>query len=216
MQITLNGTPVLSKTERLLKEFGGNYTTFKVTFSLQRHVGYYVIQVYLPCIFLVMLSWIVFWTNPENGGDRLTVGITCILTIVFLLGYVNAMLPKDTSSESSLNNMDLTVRRNSEIVRITSSDSCVGVKRKEKVQVLPLTKKNMTEDVKPEVEPRSPDKNICFENPREKATSTFTSGSGRSQAVKIDFACRILFPLAFALYNTLYWYIYLNGIDVLA
>ena len=44
--------------------------------------------------------------------------------------------------------MDLTVRRNSEIVRITSSDSCVGVKRKDKVQVLPLTKKNMTEDGK--------------------------------------------------------------------
>lgn len=41
-----------------------------------------------------MLSWIVFWMSPDNGGDRLTVGITCILTIVFLLGYVNAMLPK--------------------------------------------------------------------------------------------------------------------------
>lgn len=53
-----------------------------------------MIQLYLPCLFLVMLSWIVFWMSPENGGDRLTVGITCILTIVFLLGYVNGMLPK--------------------------------------------------------------------------------------------------------------------------
>ncbi|XP_068716657.1 gamma-aminobutyric acid receptor subunit gamma-2-like [Montipora capricornis] len=255
-----------SKAFRGVIEFSsGNYTTVKVTFSLQRHVGYYLIQLYLPCIFLVMLSWIVFWTNPENGGDRLTVGITCILTIVFLLGYVNAMLPKvsyvkgvdwylmtsflfiflsllecilverlltskakenkdvgqdnqglNTSSEFSLNNMDLAVRRSTEIGRITSSDSCVDVKRKGKVQVLPLSKKNMTEVVKPEVDPRSPDKNICFENPREKATSTLTSGSGRSRAVKIDFACRILFPLAYALYNTLYWYIYLNGVDVLA
>ena len=41
-----------------------------------------------------MLSWIVFWMSPDNGGDRLTVGITCILTIVFLLGYINGMLPK--------------------------------------------------------------------------------------------------------------------------
>lgn len=61
---------------------------------MQRRLGYYMIQLYLPCIFLVMLSWIVFWMSPDNGGDRLTVGITCILTIVFLLGYVNAMLPK--------------------------------------------------------------------------------------------------------------------------
>ena len=26
--------------------------------------------------------------------ERLTVGITCILTIVFLLGYINGILPK--------------------------------------------------------------------------------------------------------------------------
>lgn len=74
--------------------FLGNYTIVEASFLLQRRLGYYMIQLYLPCIFLVMLSWIVFWMSPDNGGDRLTVGITCILTIVFLLGYVNAMLPK--------------------------------------------------------------------------------------------------------------------------
>ncbi|XP_068716644.1 gamma-aminobutyric acid receptor subunit gamma-1-like isoform X3 [Montipora capricornis] len=199
---------------RVYEYLFGNYTTVTVTFSLQRHVGYYVIQLYLPCIFLVMLSWIVFWTNPENGGDRLTVGITCILTIVFLLGYANAMLPKDTSSEFSLNNLDLTVRRSSGTVRITFSDSDVW--REGMVQVLPLTKKNMTEDVKPEVDPRSPDKKISIGKPGEKTTSKLTAGSGRSRAIKIDLACRILFPLAYALYNTLYWQMYLNGIDARA
>ena len=77
--------------------------------------------------------------------------------------------------------------------------------------MLPLTKKNMTEDVKLEVDPRSPDEKIRFERPGEKATSK----SGRSRAIKIDLACRITFPLVYALYNTIYWYIYLNDIDVL-
>ena len=57
-------------------------------------MGYYIIQVYIPCIFLVMLSWIVFWMRPDDSASRLTVGITTILTIVFLLGYTNGMLPK--------------------------------------------------------------------------------------------------------------------------
>ena len=72
----------------------GLFTLLDMSFLLQRSLGYYLIQLYLPCIFLVMLSWFVFWMSPESGGDRLTVGITCILTIVFLLGYVNGMLPK--------------------------------------------------------------------------------------------------------------------------
>jgi uncharacterized membrane protein len=63
---------------------------------MDRRVGYYVIQMYIPCIFLVMLSWIVFWMGTEETGNRLTVGITTILTIVFLLGYTNSSLPKVT------------------------------------------------------------------------------------------------------------------------
>lgn len=72
----------------------GNYTVLTVTFSFKRRMGYYIIQVYIPCVFLVMLSWIVFWMRPDDSASRLTVGITTILTIVFLLGYTNGMLPK--------------------------------------------------------------------------------------------------------------------------
>lgn len=85
---------VIVKQKSFTLAISGNYTIVEAFFLLQRRLGYYMIQLYLPCIFLVMLSWIVFWMSPDNGGDRLTVGITCILTIVFLLGYVNGMLPK--------------------------------------------------------------------------------------------------------------------------
>lgn len=86
------GDPTLS-TE--VNEFStGNFTVLTVTFPFKRRMGYYIIQVYIPCIFLVMLSWIVFWMRPDDSASRLTVGITTILTIVFLLGYTNGMLPK--------------------------------------------------------------------------------------------------------------------------
>ncbi|XP_031571911.1 gamma-aminobutyric acid receptor subunit beta-3-like [Actinia tenebrosa] len=78
----------------LIKYTLGNFTRLQAIFLLDRRVGYYVIQIYVPCIFLVMLSWIVFWMGTEETGNRLTVGITTILTIVFLLGYTNSSLPK--------------------------------------------------------------------------------------------------------------------------
>ena len=98
--VTLDGAYLVTQYQnRPLKPFilclaAGNYTALTVTFPFKRRMGYYIIQVYIPCVFLVMLSWIVFWMRPDDSASRLTVGITTILTIVFLLGYTNGMLPK--------------------------------------------------------------------------------------------------------------------------
>lgn len=70
-----------------------NFTTITVSYTFQRRLGYYVLQVYIPDILIVLLSWIAFWMNPESAGDRLTIGITTILTIMFLSGAVNASMP---------------------------------------------------------------------------------------------------------------------------
>jgi len=72
----------------------GNFSTITVTFSFQRRIGYYLIQVYFPTIFVVMLSWIVFWMEQDDIGNRMALGITTILTIMFLLGSLNGNLPK--------------------------------------------------------------------------------------------------------------------------
>ena len=37
-----------------------------------------------------------------------------------------------------------------------------------------------------------------------------------SRAQKIDMASRILFPFLYVVYNTVYWYVYLNGVEILA
>ena len=65
-----------------------------VTFSFQRRIGYYLIQIYFPTIFVVMLSWIVFFMEKDDIGNRMALGITTILTIMFLLGSLNGNLPK--------------------------------------------------------------------------------------------------------------------------
>lgn len=57
-------------------------------------MGYYLIQVYLPAIFVVALSWIVFWMDKTDMGNRMALGITTILTIMFLLGSINGTMPK--------------------------------------------------------------------------------------------------------------------------
>ena len=72
----------------------GSFSTMTATFLFHRRIGYYLIQVYLPDIFVVILSWIVFWMDKDDMGNRMTLGITSILTIMFLLGSLNGNLPK--------------------------------------------------------------------------------------------------------------------------
>lgn len=45
-----------------------------VYFHLQRHMGNFLIQVYGPCILLVVLSWVSFWLNREATADRVSLG----------------------------------------------------------------------------------------------------------------------------------------------
>ena len=37
----------------------------RADFKLQRDIGYYVIQVYVPSVLIVILSWVSFWLNVE-------------------------------------------------------------------------------------------------------------------------------------------------------
>ncbi|KXJ12040.1 gamma-aminobutyric acid receptor subunit alpha-6 [Exaiptasia diaphana] len=72
----------------------GNFSLITVYFTFQRRLGYFLIQMYAPDIFIVMLSWIVFWMDRRDIGNRMALGITTILTIMFLMGSINESMPK--------------------------------------------------------------------------------------------------------------------------
>ena len=72
----------------------GNFSKLVIKFTFKRRMGYYLIQVYLPDSLVVAISWIVFWLEQDDMGGRVGLGITTILTIMFLLGSVNMSLPR--------------------------------------------------------------------------------------------------------------------------
>ncbi|XP_020896323.1 gamma-aminobutyric acid receptor alpha-like [Exaiptasia diaphana] len=72
----------------------GPYRNLKVSFTFRRRLGFYVINFYVPCVVMVIMSWIVFWMDCNSIGERISLGITTILTIVFLLGSSNSTMPR--------------------------------------------------------------------------------------------------------------------------
>ena len=56
----------------------------------------------MPCSYIVLLSWVCFWIEADCVGDRISIGVTLVLTIVLLQGSLNANIPKVTVPQRSI------------------------------------------------------------------------------------------------------------------
>jgi len=81
-------------TSRIVTYQQGNFTVLEAELYFERQMGFYVMQFMVPSICLVFLSWITLFMSPEDVGNRVAIGVTLILTMIFMLGYVNNNLPK--------------------------------------------------------------------------------------------------------------------------
>lgn len=64
------------------------------TIRFRRRTMYYIFQMYIPCICVVILSWVSFWVDETDGSDRVGLGIATVLTIVFMQGALNDNVPR--------------------------------------------------------------------------------------------------------------------------
>lgn len=90
-QFDLMGSPQRNLTLIRRKE---EYSILQVNFNLQRNTGYFVIQVYVPCVLIVVLSWVSFWIHREATSDRVGLGITTVLTLSTISLDSRTDLPK--------------------------------------------------------------------------------------------------------------------------
>ncbi|XP_075212532.1 gamma-aminobutyric acid receptor subunit alpha-2-like isoform X4 [Lycorma delicatula] len=66
----------------------------KATFVLKRNIGYFVLQMYVPCILMVCSSWVNFWIDPDATPARVQLSVTSVLSIT-TIGFVGrSALPK--------------------------------------------------------------------------------------------------------------------------
>ncbi|CAH1777617.1 unnamed protein product, partial [Owenia fusiformis] len=80
--------------ERIERLVTGAYQRLSLSFLLQRNIGYFVFQTYLPSILIVMLSWVSFWINHEATSARVALGITTVLTMTTISTGVRSTLPR--------------------------------------------------------------------------------------------------------------------------
>nr|AWJ68184.1 putative GABA receptor 2 [Hirudo verbana] len=98
-QVTDLQLPQFSIKKKELRDCGQNYTAgyfpcLEIRFHLQREIGYFLIQVYIPSILIVILSWVSFWIHVDASPARVSIGLLTVLTTTTMSAGARATLPK--------------------------------------------------------------------------------------------------------------------------
>ncbi|TNN62275.1 Gamma-aminobutyric acid receptor subunit beta-3 [Liparis tanakae] len=206
-----------------------HYSVMVVHFFLKRKLGYYLIQTYIPLIMVVVLSQVSFWINKESVPARTVAGITTVLTMTTLSISARESLPKVAYAtamdwfiavcfafvasalvEFAAVNYFATLQAN----RLLKQKA-----RQDKLEVLASGNDddNAVSDCSPQEGLKRRNHSTCHSETEDAQTvpiflqqgSAFPQIPQLAGTSPIDKYARILFPLAFALFNLVYWYIYL-------
>lgn len=74
--------------------FPGTHTAAIAEFQIRRRLEQYIMEFYLPCMTCTCASWIQFWMDVTEIGDRAGLGIATVLTEIFLLEFSSQGMPK--------------------------------------------------------------------------------------------------------------------------
>ncbi|XP_070542208.1 glycine receptor subunit alpha-2-like [Ptychodera flava] len=235
-QYTLQGIRITDCTRRIST---GNYTCIGLTFVMKRELGYYLLQTYIPSILLTVLSWVSFWVDIKASPARVALGITSVLTMITTLNGVRGDLPHVSYVKAidvwfamclvfvvlalieyaivhylSSNKLRIWFYKAPESVtkeQHQSGDCCLTLTIIDKA---PASQKKQRSDStfsqvstlsKPEEEMgnRLKIRGNCSRKPE----AVYDTGK------KIDYFCRIAFPVAFIIFNIGYWLYYTGSAE---
>lgn len=69
------------------------YPCIGVKIVLDRNYEYYIIQIYVPSILIVVLSWVNFWLDVTAVPARISLGLLTVLTMTTQSAGALANLP---------------------------------------------------------------------------------------------------------------------------
>ncbi|GIY73298.1 glycine receptor subunit alpha-2 [Caerostris darwini] len=185
----------------------GEYTTLEVSLFFERKVGFYVTRLYIPFIFLVVISWLSFWIPSR----MLTVRLSLLLVILYLMVNIGSGINDSIPPASYTKGSD---------VWIAVCESLVFLAFLEYIAVYILARN--TEKWQKNVCKNDPEARGVLE-PDDKMNSVKNDLSNSAVMMasrlksnilaskRIDKASAALFPVLFLVFNFVYWIVYCTG-----
>uniref|UniRef100_A0A8C6TYK1 Glycine receptor, alpha 2 n=1 Tax=Neogobius melanostomus TaxID=47308 RepID=A0A8C6TYK1_9GOBI len=190
----------------------GKFTCIEVNFHLERQMGYYLIQMYIPSLLIVILSWVSFWINMDAAPARVALGITTVLTMTTQSSGSRASLPKVSYVKAIDIWMAVCLLFVFAALLEYAGVNFVSRQQKEFLRLLSSLKKSVFYNMSLPSKDGSAVKNAApTPNPPPPPTPKDTDAMKKKfvdRAKRIDTISRAAFPLAFLIFNVFYWVTY--------
>ncbi|XP_030025941.1 glutamate-gated chloride channel isoform X4 [Manduca sexta] len=196
----------------------GEYSCLKVDLLFKREFSYYLIQIYIPCCMLVIVSWVSFWLDQGAVPARVSLGVTTLLTMATQSSGINASLPpvSYTKAIDVWTGVCLTFVFGAllefALVNYASRSDMHRENMKKTRREMEAASMDAASDL------LDTDSNATFammrqceihiSQPRKNCCRLWMS-KFPTRSKRIDVISRITFPLVFAIFNLAYWSTYL-------
>ncbi|XP_067651050.1 glycine receptor subunit alpha-2-like isoform X2 [Haliotis asinina] len=181
----------------------GNFSCITAEFHLTRLFGYYIAQVYLPSVLIVMLSWVSFWIDIDAIPARVSLGLLTVLTMTTQSTGARNSLPR----VSYVKAIDVWMAMClgfvfAALLEFAYVNVQNRVERRRRMSVMEGNESNgnVKED------PKFKNKEISFSSNRR--IVYLQDRLKRQRARMADKISRAMFPIMFLIFNVVYWLVY--------
>ncbi|XP_078353528.1 gamma-aminobutyric acid receptor subunit gamma-1-like isoform X2 [Oculina patagonica] len=211
----------------------GTHTAAVAEFQIRRRLQHFILGFYLPCISCTIASWLQFWMCQTAVGDRAGLGITTVLTEIFLLEFSGQGMPKVSYMKAA----ELYVIVSFGFIFLALVESAIvykasgwSVLKKEKQELVnhQQVDKNQTSEtpgkdfnkgihslVMSSIYDQTENKSSEYifreversedTDPPEKPTPTACTDTNQNWGVIIDRGARLLFPITYSAFTVVYF-----------
>lgn len=72
----------------------GDFACLLLELQFDRNTGYYIAQIFIPSILIVILSWVSFWVDIDAIPARVSLGVLTVLTMTTQSSGARSALPR--------------------------------------------------------------------------------------------------------------------------
>lgn len=206
----------MTTAEQRVQYVAGEYSVLQATFTFKRRMGFYLIQIYVPCIAVVFVAWMSLFVDSKATPARVGLCITTLLTVATIWGSVNSTMPR----VSYVKAIDIYLMTSFFFVLCTMLEYIILIhKGRAKRSILllkaPFLQKDnlqetycsLTSDYScyrgglysmEEAQTHSP----CKESPKDTSSPP---DSKEINSKDVEIIARIAFVIAFTIFNLVYW-----------